>query len=75
MKVMSHEGDTKATTKLKEIEAMIKVDEKYSMVEREIVEFFMTNCSLYFKRFDTDIAYLRDLRNNSAHLKVNDDVL
>ena len=75
MKVMSNEGDTKATTKLKEIEAMIKVDEKYSMVEREIVEFFMTNCSLYFKRFDTDIAYLRDLRNNSAHLKVNDDVL
>lgn len=75
MKVMSHEGDTNATTKLKKIEAMIKVDEKYSMVEREIVEFFMTNCSLYFKRFDTDIAYLRDLRNNSAHLKVNDDAL
>ena len=75
MKVMSNEGDSKATTKLKEIEAMIKDDEKYSMVEREIVEFFMTNCSLYFKRFNTDVVYLRDLRNNSAHLKVNDDAL
>lgn len=75
MKVMSNEGDTKATNKLKEIETKIKDDEKYSMVEREIIEFFTTNCSLYFKRFDADIEYLRNLRNNSAHLKVNDDAL
>ena len=75
MKIMSTEGDSKAKAKLKEIESMITDDGKYSMVEREIAQFFIDNCSLYFKRFSADIVYLRDLRNNSAHLNVNGDSL
>ena len=41
MKVMSHEGDTKATTKLKEIEAMIKQAEENAEADnkrKEMVE-------------------------------------
>ena len=72
---MANEGDKKAIAKVKEINAMIVDETKYSTVEATIVDFFMENCSLYFKRFIEDIEYLKTCRNKSAHLKVNDNSL
>lgn len=75
LQTMADEGDTKAKSKLVEINSMIASDEKYSKVENEIVEFFKKNCSLYFERFIEDIEYLKTCRNKCAHLKVNDNSL
>lgn len=72
---MANEGDKKADKKLKEINAMIEDDEKYSKVENEIIQFFKDNCPLYFDRFIEDIDYLKNCRNKCAHLKVNDNTL
>ena len=75
LQIMSNEGDKKATTKLNEINAMIADDEKYSLVENEIIKFYKDNCPLYFNRFVEDIEYLKNCRNKCAHLKVNDNSL
>lgn len=75
LQTMANEGDKKATSKLKEINNMIADDEKYSMVENSIIEFYKDNCSLYFNRFVEDIEYLKNCRNKCAHLKVNDNSL
>lgn len=72
---MANEGDKKSDKKLKEINAMIEDDEKYSKVENEIIQFFKDNCPLYFDRFIEDIDYLKNCRNKCAHLKVNDNTL
>ena len=72
---MAYEGDRKATNKLNEINAMIADDQKYSLVENAIIDFFKDNCSLYFNRFVEDIEYLKNCRNKCAHLKVNDNSL
>lgn len=40
LQTMADEGDTKAKSRLAEINSMINSDEKYSKVENEIVEFF-----------------------------------
>ena len=75
LQTMANEGDKKAERKLKEINAMIADDEKYSLVENAIIEFYKTNCPLYFNRFVEDIEYLKNCRNKCAHLKVNDNSL
>ena len=72
---MANEGDKKAKAKLVEINTMIADDEKYSKVENDIVLFFKDNCPLYFDKFIEDIEYLKNCRNKSAHLKVNDNSL
>ena len=72
---MASEGDRKANNKLNEINTMIADDEKYSMVENAIIEFYKENCPLYFNRFVEDIEYLKNCRNKCAHLKVNDNSL
>lgn len=75
LQIMANEGDKKASTKLNEINAMIADDEKYSLVENEIIKFYKDNCPLYFNRFVEDIEYLKNCRNKCAHLKVNDNSL
>lgn len=75
LQTMASEGDKKAGAKLKEINAMIADEERYSTVESAIIEFFKDNCSLYFNRFVEDIEYLKNCRNKCAHLKVNDNSL
>ena len=72
---MANEGDEKATRKLAEINSMISDDAKYSKVENSVIQFFLDNCELYFKRFVEDIEYLKTCRNKCAHLKVNDSSL
>lgn len=75
LQTMANEGDKKATHKLNEINIMIADDQKYSLVENAIIDFFKHNCSLYFNRFVEDIEYLKNCRNKCAHLKVNDNSL
>ena len=75
LQTMASEGDRKANNKLNEINTMIADDEKYSMVENTIIEFYKENCPLYFNRFVEDIEYLKNCRNKCAHLKVNDNSL
>ena len=75
LQTMASEGDRKANNKLNEINTMIADDEKYSMVENAIIEFYKENCPLYFNRFVEDIEYLKNCRNKCAHLKVNDNSL
>ena len=75
LQTMASEGDKKAGNKLKDINTMISDDEKYSMVENAIIEFYKENCPLYFNRFIEDIEYLKNCRNKCAHLKVNDNSL
>lgn len=75
LQTMADEGDSKARQQLEKVNGMISSDEKYSKVEREIIDFFKDNCSLYFGRFIEDIEYLRNCRNKCAHLKVNDNSL
>lgn len=72
---MANEGDKKASAKIKEINAMITDDEKYSSVENTVIAFFKENCPLYFNRFIEDIEYLKNCRNKCAHLKVDDNSL
>lgn len=75
LQTMANEGDKKANAKLTEINAMIADDQKYSLVENAIIEFYKENCPLYFNRFVEDIEYLKNCRNKCAHLKVNDNSL
>lgn len=75
LQTMANEGDNKAKTKLDNVNIMIADDEKYSLVENTIIEFFKLNCPLYFDRFIEDIEYLKNCRNKCAHLKVNDNSL
>ena len=75
LQTMANEGDEKATRKLAEINSMISDDAKYSKVENSVIQFFLDNCELYFKRFVEDIEYLKTCRNKCAHLKVNDSSL
>ena len=75
LQTMANEGDKKASKKLTEINAMIADDQKYSLVENTIIEFYKDNCPLYFNRFVEDIEYLKGCRNKCAHLKVNDNSL
>lgn len=75
LQTMASEGDKKANSKLCEINTMIADDEKYSMVENAIIDFYKENCPLYFNRFVEDIEYLKNCRNKCAHLKVNDNTL
>lgn len=64
LQTMSLEGDAKASKKLKEINGYIESDEKYSLVENEIIDFFQNTCSLYFERFAEDITYLKNVEIN-----------
>ena len=75
LQVMAEEGDSQANTKLREVEQMIKNDEKYSQIENEIIEFFKQHSPSYFNRFIEDIGYLKNCRNKCAHLKVDDNSL
>ena len=75
MQQMGEEGDHKASQKVLEINQMIENDEKYSKVEVEIISYFKDNYSTYFAKFIQDIEYLKNCRNNSAHLKVDDNSL
>lgn len=75
LQTMANEGDKKASEALKRINEYIKDDEKYSMVESSVVNFFLENCPLYFNRFEEDIVYLKHCRNKCAHLKVDDNSL
>ncbi|MBR2767407.1 MAG: hypothetical protein IKD68_00590 [Solobacterium sp.] len=75
LQYMAEEGEIKAKKELKKVNTLIQDDEKYSMVENVIVQFFVTNCNLYFSKFQRDINYLKDLRNDCAHLKVNSQSL
>ena len=75
LQTMANEGDKKANNKISEINTMIADDEKYSLVENAIIEFYKENCPLYFNRFVEDIEYLKNCRNKCAHLKVNDNSL
>lgn len=59
LQTMANEGDDKATRKLAEINSMISDDAKYSKVENSVIQFFLDNCELYFKRFVEDIEYLK----------------
>lgn len=75
LQTMSNEGNGPAVTKLAEVKTMIADDEKYSTVEKTIIQFFRDNCALYFNKFNTDIDYLIHFRNECAHLKVDDNSL
>lgn len=75
LQTMASEGNNKAEEKLIEINELILKNEKYSEVERKIIEFFNENCKLYFNRFTEDVNYLRECRHKCAHLKVNDNTL
>ena len=71
LQTMSAEGDMKAKNKLDEINEKIKIDEKYSEIEKEIIKFYKDNCPLYFNRFEQDVEYLTKCRHKCAHLKVD----
>lgn len=75
LQTMASEGNNKAEEKLIEINELILKNEKYSEVERKIIEFFNENCKLYFNRFTEDVNYLRECRHKCAHLRVNDNIL
>ena len=75
LQTMASEGNNKAEEKLIEINELILKNEKYSEVEKKIIEFFNKNCKLYFNRFTEDVNYLRECRHKCAHLKVNDNTL
>lgn len=75
LQTMANEGDKKASKAIAAINAMIADDEKYSLVENSVIQFFKDNSPLYFDRFIEDIEYLKNCRNKCAHLKVNDNSL
>lgn len=75
LQTMAKEGNPDAETKLTEVKVMIADDEKYSKVEKTVVQFFKDHCSLYFNKFSEDIDYLTNCRNKCAHLKVDDNSL
>lgn len=71
LKTMADEGYKEAQRKLKEIEELMEDDEKYSKVEKMIVDYFNEKYSLYFKKFSEDIKYLKEIRHKCAHLNLN----
>lgn len=72
---MAEEGEEKAKKELNKVNKLIEDDEKYSLVEKELVEFFTTNYSIHFNKFSRDLVYLKDTRDDCAHLKVNSSSL
>lgn len=72
---MKESGNKKAEIKIQEINDMSNDDEKYSMIEKKIIEFYIENYSDYFKHFRDDIDYLIQLRHKCAHLYLNEDDL
>lgn len=75
LQTMSNEGDKTAQKAVNDIRHMIEDDEKYSIVENTIINFFKENCKLYFRRFIEDIEYLKNCRNKCAHLNVDGESL
>lgn len=75
LQTMANEGNNKAVQKVEEIKKMITEEERYSTVEKTIIQFYKDNCPLYFNRFEEDIDYLTNCRNKCAHLKVDDNSL
>lgn len=75
LQTMANEGNSKAIQKVEEIKRMITEEERYSTVEKTIIQFYKDNCPLYFNRFEEDIDYLTNCRNKCAHLKVDDNSL
>lgn len=75
LQIMANE-DTKAETKLGEINKKIKAnDAKYSEIERDLMEYFLKNHSLFFNPIKKDTDYLKSLRDNCTHLSVNNERL
>lgn len=75
LKTMAEEGNKNAEQEIKSIRNMMKDDEKYSIVEKEVLNYFNSNYSLYFNNYEDDIDYLTKCRNKCAHLKINEDQL
>lgn len=75
LKTMAEEGNKNAKEKIESIENMMEDDEKYSKVEKEVLNYFNTNYNLYFNNYEDDIAYLNKCRNKCAHLKINENQL
>lgn len=71
LQYMAEEGEEKAVKELERVNGLIEDDEKYSKVEKEITDFFANNYSLHFNKFENDLVYLKNTRNDCAHLKVN----
>ncbi len=71
LKTMADEGYKEAQRKLKEIEELMEDDEKYSKVEKMIVDYFNEKYALYFKKFSEDIKYLKEIRHKCAHFNLN----
>lgn len=75
LKTMAEEGNKNAEQEIKSIENMMQDDEKYSKVEKKVLNYFNLNYSLYFNNYEDDIDYLTKCRNKCAHLKINEDQL
>lgn len=75
LQYMAEEGEEKAKKELNQINRLIEDDEKYSMVENELIKFFIKNYSIHFNKFSRDLEYLKDMRNDCAHLKVSSTFL
>lgn len=75
LQYMAEEGEKKAQKELEKVNKLIEDDEKYSAVEKEVFTFFTENYSLHFSNFERDIKYLKESRDNCAHLKVNSQTL
>lgn len=75
LKTMAEEGNKNAEEEIKSIKNMMEDDEKYSKVEKEVLNYFNTNYNLHFNNYEDDIAYLNKCRNKCAHLKINEDQL
>ena len=69
LQYMAEEGEEKARKELEKVNKFIEDDEKYSLVEKELVEFFTNNYSLHFNKLSRDLNYLKDTRDDCAHLK------
>lgn len=72
---MEQDGIKSAKKKLNEIRKLIDADEPYSKVEQEVVNYFHDECNGYFRRFSSDIEYLKTLRHKCAHLNLDDSTL
>lgn len=75
LQYMAEEGEDKAKKELSKVNKLIEEDEKYSLVEKELMDFFKGNYSIHFNRFSRDLVYLKDTRDDCAHLKVNSSFL
>ena len=75
LQYMAEEGEDKAKKELSKVNKLIEEDEKYSLVEKELLVFFEDSYSIHFNRFSRDLAYLKDTRDDCAHLKVNSTFL